>query len=155
MDRRQLLYTLSALTLGSAGAAFSSASLMADVTDLHQFRKGLLLRALAQARCECESLLTNNELMTGRIKSDSDDWLKEISAFVDQARSRLADQCHQGPAFWQACSDAFLRTAERLSAAQTNDHFASVLFAKTEVTFRQTARLLTIETARTAGQYTA
>lgn len=151
VNRRQLLHTLSVLTAGSAWGTFSSATLTADFSLPASYGHRPLLLALTRSKVVCESILGHDSSVSAWRSSIRPECLKELSALIAQANFRVVERCHYGPAFWQACSDAFQRVADQMAALRSVDHPAFAMFQEAESTFRRTAQLLEIETTRTAS----
>ena len=150
VNRRQLLQALSVLTAGTASGGFPIASFAADPGAPASLRDAPLMAALTRSKENCESILENQASVIARCSSGPSGGLRELTALIDQANLQLVEQRHQGPAFWQACSDSFLRAAEQLGTLCSEDQRTVAMFEQAESLFRQTAQLLEIETRRTA-----
>jgi hypothetical protein len=150
MNRRQLLQTLSVLTAGGAWTVVTRPLNAISIAVSGRPSEESLISALTESKSMCAAILVQSDVRFESNRTRTADRLNELALLTDQAMSRAMKQSHSGPAFWQACGDAFLRTADLLSACARQRPTAAMQQA--EAAFRRTAQLLAAETLRSTRQ---
>ena len=105
-----------------------------------------LAALLNQAEPICESLLHGSSFDSLDVPPTLNFALQELAQLIPVAKSRLADSRQFSAAFWQSCSDAFLRTSGQLAVLKTRSKLYASSLSEAQHLFEQTAQLLSSQT---------
>lgn len=155
MNRRELLQALSVLSAGGAWTFLFGSSSAGEMPESAPEQNDSLLLALADSAAQCDQLLAQGKSVFESHGEFSAGTLRELTCLIGEARLRLLKQRSDSPAFWQACGDAFLRTAESIASCSGAQFTQNVDPQRAEETFRRTAQLLTFEISRSTRRYAA
>jgi prophage DNA circulation protein len=142
MNRRSLLRSLAALSF--AGSSFAAVtSLNAEITE-PAGRENSISELLSLSRQMCRQLCRDLSSSTAAHAS-----AKDLMGLIEEAQTRLQESRPHAAAFWQACSDAFIRTAEQLDQVKSQSLGARVSISEIQHTFLRTAISLNQQTSTT------
>ena len=137
MNRRSFLRSMAVISASSSSLVVLS-RLAAETPNQ------TLLSLLNQAEPVCESLLQASASFDTSTALTSA--VQEVAQLIPVAKSRLAEGCRFSAAFWQSCSDAFLRTAGQMESLKTQTKLHASVLCDAQVLFEQTAQLLSNQT---------
>lgn len=146
MNRRSLLRTLAALSVSGSSVAVL-ASISSGATEL-RLRSNVLADLLIRSRRSCQQLchgLSSSSSSPSGICSPT----QELSPLIEQALLRLDESKTPSAAFWQSCSDAFVRTVNQLETLKSHPSCALIQIDDIQRTFCITAECLNQQTAIT------
>jgi len=144
MNRRSLLRSLAALSF--AGSSFAAVSLLSAGTRESAGRENTLSDLLSVSRGMCQELsgeLSSSSFETARASAE------ELIVLIEEAQSRLQESRPHAAAFWQACSDAFIRTAGQLDHVKSHPSGSRLSISEIQQTFFRAAMTLNQQTSAT------
>lgn len=139
MNRRSFLRSMAVISASSSSVTVLS-RLAAETPT------GTLLSLLDRAEPICESLLHRSAFGSLAVPSPLNASLQEVAQLIPVAKLRLAEGGRFSAAFWQSCSDAFLRTTGHLSSLKTQSKLHASVLCDAQELFEQTAQLLSTQT---------
>lgn len=139
MNRRSFLRSMAVISASSSSVALLS-RLAAETPN------GTLFHLLDRAEPVCATLLHRSTFGSLDLTPTLNAALQEVAQLIPVAKSRLAEGSQFSAAFWQSCSDAFLRTAQQLAALKTQSKLHASLLCDAQELFEQTAQLLSTQT---------
>lgn len=137
MNRRNFLRSMAVISA-------SGLSLLALRRVAAETPQGALRDMLNQSEPVCEFLLqASTSLENSQALHVS---VQELSQLIPVAKLRLDEGSRFSAAFWQSCSDAFLRTAGQVESLKTQTKLHASLLCDAQELFEQTAYVLNSQT---------